>query len=290
MAMTTAANRLWLERLEDRTAPATLIWTGAVDDQWGTSNTFGNTNWAFNLLPHNGDSLIFPASSQHHANTNNLSGLSLNNITIQYRPFTIQGNTITLSGNFLDSSSDPTGIGLWTIPLRLSGGSSHTFSSNSSAANDIIQAAITVTNGFAGLTKDGPGRLELAGPGNSYAGTTTVSAGLLELSAGHNLAITEDVTINGGVVRDLVDNALFGELTSTVTVNAGGTFDLNGHSDVVGALSVLAGGTFNTAGSGQGHLTIFTNNPNGLSLASGSTVSMKIGDSASNTDLISAHS
>src|SRR5207248_9444491 len=72
--------------------------------------------------------------------------------------------------------------------------------------------------------------------------------------------------------------------------NAGGTFDLNGHSDVVGALSVLAGGTFNTAGSGQGHLTIFTNNPNGLSLASGSTVSMKIGDSASNTDLISAHS
>src|SRR5438552_8005374 len=103
MAMTTTAKRLWLERLEDRTVPATLLWTGAVDDKWGTSNTFGNTNWAFNLLPHNGDSLIFPASSQHHSNTNNLTNLVVNNLTVDFVGFQIGGNAITFNGNFQHS-------------------------------------------------------------------------------------------------------------------------------------------------------------------------------------------
>jgi hypothetical protein len=42
--------RPYLLRLEDRTVPSTLIWTGDVDANWGSNNA-GNTNWNTNALP-----------------------------------------------------------------------------------------------------------------------------------------------------------------------------------------------------------------------------------------------
>jgi hypothetical protein len=65
-----------LLRLEDRTVPSTLIWTGDVDANWGTNNA-GNTNWNTNALPADGDTLIFPAIASNFTNTNNIGGLDL---------------------------------------------------------------------------------------------------------------------------------------------------------------------------------------------------------------------
>src|SRR5439155_18818092 len=51
--------RLRLEPLEDRLAPALLVWTGDQSNLWGTNNA-GNTNWSGDVLPQDGDDLQFP--------------------------------------------------------------------------------------------------------------------------------------------------------------------------------------------------------------------------------------
>src|SRR5262245_7073244 len=91
--------RLAAVALDSGTAPATLIWTGDVADR-GSNTSRGNTNWVFDLLPHNGDSLVLPNTSQHQANTNDLTGLVVNNITVNYGGSTavIRGNAVTLTG------------------------------------------------------------------------------------------------------------------------------------------------------------------------------------------------
>ena len=50
---------LRLQPLEDRTVPALRVWAGDVNANWGT-NSGGNTNWSGDVLPVNGDDLIFP--------------------------------------------------------------------------------------------------------------------------------------------------------------------------------------------------------------------------------------
>jgi hypothetical protein len=69
--------------------------------------------------------------------------------------------------------------------------------------------------------------------------------------------------------------------TSAVTVNSGGTLNLNGHSDIIGPLHVAGGGRLNLRGDAQGNL-----HTSSLSLDSGSTVSMQIGQPDASDDII----
>src|SRR5439155_19050514 len=85
-----------------------------------------------------------------------------------------------------------------------------------------------------------------------YTGPTTVTAGTLELNKTAAVAVTGDLTINGGIARELVNHQIAD--TAAVNVNAGGTFDLFGQSDTVGAVTVT-GGTLTTGGSSAGQLT-----------------------------------
>lgn len=104
-----------------------------------------------------------------------------------------------------------------------------------------------VISGTGALTKDGTGTLLLAGA-NTYTGASTVSAGTLRLNASERIANS-----------------------SAVTVAAGATFDLNGHTETIGSLAgsgsvmigtgqLIAGGdntstTFSGTLSGAGSLT-----------------------------------
>src|SRR5205823_8790538 len=88
--------RLELLALEDRTVPATLVWTGDQDANWGTNNA-GNTNWSTNALPADGDSLVFPFSALNFTNTNNMGGLDLVAITFGGINYAVGGNSITLT-------------------------------------------------------------------------------------------------------------------------------------------------------------------------------------------------
>src|SRR5262245_61021602 len=56
-----------VEPLEDRVAPATLVWQGdlggLLQDDWSAGLLGVNTNWDTNLIPLPGDTLIFPAGA-----------------------------------------------------------------------------------------------------------------------------------------------------------------------------------------------------------------------------------
>src|SRR5262249_45198417 len=98
-----------------------------------------------------------------------------------------------------------------------------------------------VISGSGGLLKAGPGILRLSGvSANSYTGLTTVSAGTLELNKSTTPAVPGDLTINsGGTARHFANDQIAN--TSTVTVNAGGAFNLNNFFDEIGPLKVLGG-------------------------------------------------
>jgi autotransporter-associated beta strand protein len=95
--------------------------------------------------------------------------------------------------------------------ISVSGGTLDTNGNN-------VTLAGTIRNieGAGGLIKQGLGTLTLTG-NNTYSGGTTVNGGTLRLGSGGSLASTGALAVNGG------------------------TFDLNGHSQTVGALSGTGG-------------------------------------------------
>ena len=137
------------------------------------------------------------------------------------------GGTLKFLTNF---DSDRTiglgagGIGIIGLPPLPASG---TFDTN---GHDLTLSG--VISGPYGLIKAGAGTLTLSAA-NTYAGGTTVNAGTLKLGAGGSLAATGALAVNGG------------------------TFDLDGHNQTVGALSgsggaiLLGSGTLSAGGAGN---------------------------------------
>src|SRR6266550_4664897 len=70
---------------------AVLSWSGASIT---TANWSDNANWGFAGVPTNGDTLIFPAAQPRQANSNDISGLTLNQIR-----FVGAGGGYVINGN-----------------------------------------------------------------------------------------------------------------------------------------------------------------------------------------------
>src|SRR5207248_1695791 len=91
-----------------------------------------------------------------------------------------------------------------------------------------------VVSGGAGLIKNGAGTLQLAGPlSNTYGGTTTVNAGILELNKigfPAATAIQGNLIIGGGATSATVRNLVNLEIAdgANLTIGANGLWDLNG--------------------------------------------------------------
>ena len=77
---------------------AVLSWSGGggANANWNNS-----ANWGFAGMPGNGDTLIFPASQPDLVNTNNIPGLTLNQIIFAGPGggYDIRGNAFTLTNN-----------------------------------------------------------------------------------------------------------------------------------------------------------------------------------------------
>jgi autotransporter-associated beta strand protein len=125
-------------------------------------------------------------------------------------------------------------------------------------------------SGTGGLTKSGFGTVTLTAA-NTFAGTTTISGGSLELTSTAQLAgavENNSLLLNSGAISGLVTNTgtvisggrLFGGLTNAAGANAtisgtlngplanSGTITLNGTTSGSAELSQAAGGTLNLAG------------------------------------------
>ena len=171
----------------------------------------------------------------------------------------IGGGTLTANGGIGDSSAVTVSNG---ATLNLSG--SETIGSLT-GSGDVTLGSSTLTaggdgsstsfdgivSGTGGLTKAGSGTLTLTGT-NSYTGTTTVSAGTLELnsSAGTALSDSSAVTLSGGTLTLSSATETIGTLSG-----ASGTLALGGNALTI---SQASNATFSGAitGTSSGSLTL----------------------------------
>lgn len=124
------------------------------------------------------------------------------------------------------------------------------------AGTNYVTGVLQQSVGQGKLTKNGAGRLILAGSANNTcSGLTTVNAGTLSLgmtAAGLN-AFGGDLTINGGTVNyaSSIDNQI--PDTANVTINAAGTLDFDGRNETIGRTGSSPAGSFTVNG---GYVTI----------------------------------
>ncbi|MGE0832790.1 MAG: autotransporter domain-containing protein [Simkaniaceae bacterium] len=143
---------------------------------------------------------------------------------------------------------DATNNGTATISGGMDlGGAVHNFDiANGTAATDMLITGV-ISNG--GVTKIGTGTLEFnGGAANTYTGLTTVAAGTLSLN-GAFPSIPGNLTVTGGT---LINNAGAAQIDNAAVVTVtGGTWNLNGITEVVDSLTytggavVQGGGTLN---------------------------------------------
>lgn len=132
-------------------------------------------------------------------------------------------------------------LNIINVPLTLISGT-HTFDATS--GRSIIMATSSPLSGGGGLTKSGAGRL-VFNTANTYAGTTLISGGTLEVDNG-----TGSATGNGGVTIGAAGNlAGIGTISGLVTTSAKTSRISPGNSpgtlSLLGGLNAAAGATFN---------------------------------------------
>ena len=113
-------------------------------------------------------------------------------------------------------------------------------------------------SGSVGVIKTGAGALIYQYfSDNTYGGTTLVSAGTLELNVDGFSAFGGPLVIGdgSGLGSPTVENLQSSDISDSapITINSGGTLNLNNFSDVIGPNLTLSGGTIET---GTGMLTL----------------------------------
>ena len=186
----------------------TLSWIGNASNNWSGANWQGPSGE--NVTPINNDSLIFPTTT-HTAPTDDLSGLTINSITIAGTGYMIGGgNTLGLSGGISNTGSSNT----VTLPLALTvaqtfsaaAGTSLTVSGTVAADGNLLSIAgagrTTLSgalSGSGGLAKNDSGTLTLNAANSGFSGNTTVSAGVVNVANTGALG-SGTVTESGGKV------------------------------------------------------------------------------------------
>jgi autotransporter-associated beta strand protein len=209
---------------------APRVWSGL-----GTNALWSNaSNWVNQLGPLPHDQLVFPPDAARPVSTNDLPvGTAFDTITLSGSNYFIAGNGFTLDTAITNSPVAGTNTLNCSIALTLTN-TAMSVGTNSALA---LSGALT---GTGGLAKIGIGQLTLSGTNeNTYSGPTTVAPGLLLLNkpAGTN-AIAGPLVLSG--TAKLLLNDQIADSTS-ITLNSGGTLDLNSKSDTVGPLTLNGG-------------------------------------------------
>jgi autotransporter-associated beta strand protein len=256
------------------------VWTGA-----GTNSLWTNpANWLGNVSPSAGQPLVFPAGAARRVNTNDFPADTLfDAITLASDDYALHGSAVRLNNGIhanlavgdsalhlpvtLNQAQTFTNSGPGTLtffgPIDNNG---HTLTLNVASGTNTFQTGGTIS-GAGGLIKTGAGTLRFAGTTpNTYAGTTTVNAGIVELAkSGAVTAIPGSLVIGdgvGGVGADVVRTFAAQQIAATSQVSLASS----GWLDLAGGAQVLAGLT------GNGNVitdTELTVNPAGTNSFSG---------------------
>jgi autotransporter-associated beta strand protein len=234
---------------------AVLTWTGWSPTLSG--NWSDTANWDTPAVPNNGDTLIFPSNASQANTTNDLVGLTLNQLQ-----FLGGGSTITLEGNSFTLTNG--------MQVNYAGGIVINNNISLAGTDSVLNVVKSGTppqlswlylqgtlSGSVGVTKTGGGVLVYQGLGdNTYTGTTRVNDGYLELNVGglhafHGALVVGDGT---GTTTPMVLWLQSTEIGGyPVTVNLNGTLNLNGFNDYINTLTLQGG----TVQSGAGTLSMY---------------------------------
>jgi fructan beta-fructosidase len=160
-------------------ATSTGLWTGGgANNHWSTGG-----NWDHNVVPVFHIGLTF-AGSTRLANSNNLVGITVNDVTFDSAagPFVLNGNPVTNSGS-IGFNGNPSTPVTQTVNLNMTFSASQTIDTPANG-NLILGGAVTSAND---LTKLDAGTLTLGG---------TNEIENLDIDGGTNI-ITGNTTING---------------------------------------------------------------------------------------------
>lgn len=152
--------QLGLEMLEVRLVPASSMWLGTAGADWSTA-----ANW--DTPPTAGSDLVFPSSASNLVNTDDLGSMTFGTLTIAGSGYQIGGDSASFTS--IDASQT-SGSSAVNLPIDLSGPVSV-----GTGATLVLGGVIS---GASGLTKNGPGTLDLTAA-NTYTGTTALTAGTL---------------------------------------------------------------------------------------------------------------
>lgn len=197
-----ARRRLRVEPLEERSTPATLVWTGDLpnNNNWG-ANVNGNTNWRLkfpnldNQVLHSGDSVEFDAGASQLTSNNDLDGIAGLPFVLGSISFAANGYTLTGKPVYLNSTAGikvdlGNGVsGKETIDLDISFGADQTWNINAASGTGVAIDLNGDISGNAGIAAanvgSGSAYVGLFG-NNGYAGTTTVGNGTRVVVSGNN--------------------------------------------------------------------------------------------------------
>jgi fibronectin-binding autotransporter adhesin len=229
-----------------RASAATWTWDGGAPagNQW--TNTL---NWNPDTAPDNGTAdIIFGGTIRLMPDMNALwsvNSVTFNNTAGPFQLNSLIGETLIIgAGGITNNDTDTQAINhaiALFAPQTWSAASGPLFFSISAPIQNNGHMTIDgafgtsidgIIQGSGGLTKNGLGSLFLQGSvANSYAGTTTVNAGLLELSGSVVVAIPGALEIGDGVgtAIDTVVNRVSHKIadSATVSVFSTGAWNLN---------------------------------------------------------------
>lgn len=208
---------LRLERLEDRTAPATAVWTGAgYDNFWSSAG-----NWQGNVVPSTGDDLVFPVASQLNIFNDLQPATPFRSLTITGSGYTFTGNGVLLSEGITARNTTGTNTIVFFLGLQ----KSQTFTLVAELSTLNLQGGIDI--GGTSLTIAGRGALSLSGglSGNLNASIVKQGVGRTTVS-GNNVIYSGGFIVQEGELVAASGNAL-GDIAGVTQVASGASLGIN---------------------------------------------------------------